>query len=606
MAFAGLREAVPNLFQMDLDSGRITDLTNDDFAEYAPAYSPDGKFLVYVTRVSGNDKLFKLDLATKQKTQLTFGTHDDTGAHFIDDHTVVFASTASDPNKPVDPEVARNGQIFNVWTLDLQTGELRRYTDTATAALSPVVLHDGSLTRFAFVTYFKGDFGIHAIEEKQADLTVASSDFGAPGPIIDFQAPLQHTLVKANERKKGTFEKMFLDGRPPINVGVTNNGDIFGGTALTFSDVLGDQQFNFYASSIAQYRTLLFSYANLSRRLQWATQAYSQTLFFYGLGAGYLYDPSYAYISRDQAQATQTARGGSIFGIYPINRYARIELSAGLLQFKQQYNDLGLQAQAQQYQQQAYGGQLFANGTFMPLGAAYVRETTIFREYGPLSGDTMRLSYEYAPRMGGLLSRQTADVDARYYMRLGTNGVLALRARGYKSWGDLPDYTFFGGNSSMRGYDYLQFLGNDAFFGNAELRFPLIEAMATPIGVLGGIRGVFFFDIGGAGFAGQAFNPFTRSSQTVTPIVNYVPNFDTNTYDPVYGNPVTISGFRLKDARASYGIGLETFALGFPIHFDWAWRTTFNKAWEDYFNALNGGSSAFRKARFQVWIGYDF
>ena len=247
VAFAGLREAVPNLFQMDLDSGRITDLTNDDFAEYAPAYSPDGKFLVYVTRVSGNDKLFKLDLATKQKTQLTFGTHDDTGAHFIDDHTVVFASTASDPNKPVDPEVARNGQIFNVWTLDLQTGELRRYTDTATAALSPVVLHDGSLTRFAFVTYFKGDFGIHAIEEKQADLTVASSDFGAPGPIIDFQAPLQHTLVKANERKKGTFEKMFLDGRPPINVGVTNNGDIFGGTALTFSDVLGDQQFNFYA-----------------------------------------------------------------------------------------------------------------------------------------------------------------------------------------------------------------------------------------------------------------------------------------------------------------------------------------------------------------------
>ena len=35
------------------------------------------------------------------------------------------------------------------------------------------------------------------------------------------------------------------------------------------------------------------------------------------------------------------------------------------------------------------------------------------------------------------------------------------------------------------------------------------------------------------------------------------------------------------DARASYGIGLETFALGFPIHFDWAWRTLLNKDWED-------------------------
>ena len=48
-----------------------------------------------------------------------------------------------------------------------------------------------------------------------------------------------------------------------------------------------------------------------------------------------------------------------------------------------------------------------------------------------------------------------------------------------------------------------------------------------------------------------------------------------------YGPPVEIDGFRLRDGRGSYGIGLETFALGFPIHFDWAWKTLFNKDWED-------------------------
>ena len=68
----------------------------------------------------------------------------------------------------------------------------------------------------------------------------------------------------------------------------------------------------------------------------------------------------------------------------------------------------------------------------------------------------------------------------------------------------------------------------------------------------------------------------------------------------------TDDGYRLRDGRASYGIGLETFALGFPIHFDWTWRTTFNKAWEDVLFASSGGSAAFRKPRFQVWIGYDF
>ena len=70
-------------------------------------------------------------------------------------------------------------------------------------------------------------------------------------------------------------------------------------------------------------------------------------------------------------------------------------------------------------------------------------------------------------------SRQTADIDARKYIRLATNGVLAFRFRGFNSWGDYPDYLYFGGNSELRGYDYLEFLGSRAFFADAELRFPL-------------------------------------------------------------------------------------------------------------------------------------
>ncbi|HVQ13956.1 MAG TPA: hypothetical protein VMS40_10205, partial [Vicinamibacterales bacterium] len=75
---------------------------------------------------------------------------------------------------------------------------------------------------------------------------------------------------------------------------------------------------------------------------------------------------------------------------------------------------------------------------------------------------------------------------------------------------------------------------------------------------------------------------------------------------PLYGPAASVSGFRLQDARASYGLGLETFALGFPIHFDWAWKTLFNKDWEDALFRPFGGSDEFRKVKFSVWIGYDF
>jgi hypothetical protein len=394
------------------------------------------------------------------------------------------------------------------------------------------------------------------------------------------------------------FDKMFLDGRPPVNVGVTSGGDVFGGSQVSFSDVLGDQQFSLYASSVQQYKTLSFSYLNLARRFQWALQGFSQTQFFYPYDqTGLYYDPRY-FFSRSDALATQTLRGGSIFGIYPFSHYRRVEFSGGFLQYNEAYSDPFVQQQAEAYQLQQYGtSQLFRNGSSIPLGVAFVQETTVFREYGPLSGSTMRLAYDASPKVSKTLSNQTVDADARYYVRLGANGTLALRARGFKSWGAAPNYTFFGGNSEMRGYDYREFIGHKAFYTNAELRFPLVTAMATPLGVLGGIRGVFYANLGGAGLADQPFVVYDKKTATIPAIV-----VNGQTLIPQR----TVSGFRLVDARASYGIGLETFALGFPVHLDWSYRTLFNKSWEDYLYQSLGGSSKFRKPRFTAWIGYDF
>jgi outer membrane protein assembly factor BamA len=172
---------------------------------------------------------------------------------------------------------------------------------------------------------------------------------------------------------------------------------------------------------------------------------------------------------------------------------------------------------------------------------------------------------------------------------------------------------YFGGNSEMRGYDYLEFIGQNVAFANAELRFPIIEAALTPIGVIGGIRGVFFANIGGGWFNSQDFKFATSDDELVPTIVDYQRDSrgqleagPDGSLIPIFGEPQLVSGFRLRDGRASYGIGLETFALGFPIHFDWSWRTLFNKEWEDVLFRESGGSAEFRKPRFAVWIGYDF
>ena len=616
IAFSALTGGVGDIYELDLETQEITNLTQTEFADYAPFYSPDGSYIIHTTRVSGNDKLFRLDRATGERTQLTFGTHDEAGGQFLNDTTIVFASTAVDPTQPIDPATARDSEIFNLWTLDLENGELQQLTDTATGNTNPVLLspdEDKEGDRIAFITYAKAEYGLHTIVIDDPLYTASTSDFGGPGPIIDFQAPLTHMLNLGNTRKKGRFENMFLEGPPPINFGLTNNGDLMGGTVISFADVLGDQHVSIMALSISQYRTYGVTYTNLAGRFQFRTQAISSEQFFYGFYPGSAFSSGLGFLNRDDALATRTMRGGSLAGVYPLDRFRRLELSAGVFSYNEGFSNDALAQQSRSFQQQQFGTGIFRDGTFMPLGARYVQETTVFREFGPVSGNTVMFGYEFAPPVGAFLSRQTVDLDARYYLRIAETGVLALRGHAFKSWGEFPDFTFFGGNSEMRGYDYLQFLGHKAFFGNAELRFPLVEAMLTPIGVIGGIRGTFFFNFGMAGLAGQPMNAWTSTPVVVRPVAGYRYSNVTQSNEQVFGDPVKVTGFRLNNARASYGIGLTTMAIGFPIHFDWAWLTLFNRQWEDVIFAteaveegLMRGSDVFRKVRFQMWIGFDF
>ena len=112
----------------------------------------------------------------------------------------------------------------------MKSGELKQYTDSLGGNVNPIVLKDAKGTKVAFISYYKGQYGLHTMDLTKPLKAAATADFGAPGPVIDFQAPLTHTLVAQNVRKKKSWEKLFLEGRPSIAVGVTNNADFYGGT----------------------------------------------------------------------------------------------------------------------------------------------------------------------------------------------------------------------------------------------------------------------------------------------------------------------------------------------------------------------------------------
>ena len=506
-----------------------------------------------MARISGNNKLFRLDLDNPaKKTQLTFGTHDDAAPQFLDADTLVVL-VDGDRSGQAD-HARRSAQRQHLQPLDAQPEDRRaaavhRHADRQPLGRRRSRRSSGTGTKIAFVTYYKGEYGLHTLVPKEPKATVATRDFGEPGPVIDFQAPLTHTLVKANQKKKGTFEKLFLDGRPPVNVGVTSGGDLFGGTQVSFADVLGDQQFNLFVASVSQYRTLSASYLNLVAALPVRDAGLlADDVLLRALRSAVLRHRRLAvHRSRSRGRDADDQRRHA-FGIYPLNRYSRVDVSGGVRLLQRGVQRPGARGVLAAVPDRQLRRGDPAQGQSVPLGVAFVQEDTVFREFGPLAG-----THHAAVVRGVAEDGQHCSRARRSTSTPASTSASAARAcsrcapRASTAGATNPDFFYFGGNSELRGYDYLSFVGQKGGFLNAELRFPLIEAMLTPIGVLGGIRGVFFAGVGGATSTSR---PTTSSSTSDTeifpPLIRPRRSCPTAAYVPIYQN---VDGQRLPPAR---------------------------------------------------------
>jgi outer membrane protein assembly factor BamA len=188
--------------------------------------------------------------------------------------------------------------------------------------------------------------------------------------------------------------------------------------------------------------------------------------------------------------------------------------------------------------------QEFANRTdnFPLVTTSFSGDNTQFKRFGPISGRRYEIDASYLAdiKQGGVLSADF-NGDFRQYFQTSSRTLLAARVFTAVSNGNTPNFYYFGGLNTLRGYDFRALIGDRAFFGNFEFRFPLIDVIATPVLAITQIRGNLFFDVGGAYFRNQ---PFTF-----------------------------ISNNKLQDAKASVGWGLSFNLFGLELHWDFARRT---------------------------------
>ena len=98
-------------------ANRVTGLFND---ARQPVWSPDGKWIAFFAYLDGGYDIWAVAPDGTHQHKLTWGPYDDREPAYSHDGTHLAFS--SDRGNPL-------GSSYNIWTLDLRTGELKRITD---------------------------------------------------------------------------------------------------------------------------------------------------------------------------------------------------------------------------------------------------------------------------------------------------------------------------------------------------------------------------------------------------------------------------------------------------------------------------------------------
>lgn len=559
-AFAGGNH---DIFKLNLDTEKILNLTEDEYFEKAPSVSPDGRLIAYTVRIDTFDKIFLSPIDDlRSKTQITFGRGNTISPEFSADSKEIFFS-------------GDIREAYNIYSVHLETGELKRYTDVRTGNFFPVPLpqEDEGQRKILFSSFNKGAFQVFiSALEGETEKTIA---FVEQDPGQEFKKFEPIISVEINEEEIKPYRgigKLYLASRPPIDTILSTDGSIYGGSAISFTDLMGDHSFFLMAYQVRNFRSYYFSYLNQKRRWQYMVSAYQYTAFYYPPYA--YYDPTlYNLLTYRDAIATRKISGVNLAGYYPFNMYYRVQANLSFLNYAEDFFDPFIT------QTLAAGGQSFNyfwNGNALAASFSLIGETTRFNYYGPMSGHTFRIALTQAlPLSDSFISNTTFELDARKYFYIGGDTLMAFRFNGFASRGKNPYVFYFGGNNEVRSADYYSIIGHEGWYVNAEFRFPLVNAATTLIGQIGPVRGTLFFDI------------------IRTKIKGFPAKFFQFTGDPA--NP-----FVQLDAIGSVGYGLEFFFLGLPIHLDFVKRLEFPKISSPFdFDVVGDFQTRF-------WIGYDF
>lgn len=475
IVFSGLSEkGFSDLYIFNLESQVLIRLTDDFYNDESPSWSPDGIHITFASDRSaygtgGASNIFIINKDTQAMRYLTFGPQKDQSPVFSPNGKML--AYTSDASGSYNIYVVKNPLSPGKNSSPLKVSKI---TNSVGAIFDPEWTQNGDIM---FGTYEQRSFQIRLLDdihnrveeavEKEQQVTEALKDNWQFGTISSSEISSERSYVKQ-------FDLDIVQTQ-------VSQDPIFGtsgGAQIAFTDLLGNEQYNFivynanrYSSDILNSLSFVATKVSLGNKVNYAYGVYRIAGTFFSYEDGFYFED----------------RVGGLFAVsYPFSKFSRLEFTQNF-----HYSDKDVGFFRRRY--------AWLNSSFV----SYVHDNSIWTYTGPLDGHRIKIAfgntYDFA---FSNVNYFTGLIDARYYLRTSLRTAYAVRLMSLFNEGKESRLFYFGGSWDLRGYDRFSLRGERLFLLSQEFRFPLVDLIGVrfPFFSLGfnQIRGALFFDVGKA------------------------------------------------------------------------------------------------------------
>jgi len=466
-----------DLYIFHIEKNELERLTNDYYDDRNPAFSPDGRFVVFTSdRISKGNKyyynIFLIDTYNyEMKTITSLNSNQAYPIFSSDGKRIFFTSNISG--------------VSNIWSVELKflksdsiliNDKMDKVTSFSSSVYDPY-LKDNSILFCAFENF---SFQIYEIENYKNELEKlrTNQNISADSLRINWISKGINGL-KVRERLK--YERDYTLDFAQSHITTNPVYGTSGGALFSISDLLSDDNYQFLIFNTAQSRDEFLKSFNIAISKISLAQ---KTNYAYGI----FHFSGRRYDIRDSDEYFFERSFGVYFALsYPFSFFRRLEATFSLANSDKEVFFTSKNRKA----------------LLLINSISYVFDNSLWASSGPIDGSRFMI-----------LLGQTNDIkfsnvnyfsfmlDYRYYLRLGLKSAFASRFQFFFNEGREARRFFMGGNWDLRGYPRWSIRGEKLWLTSFEFRFPLIDQVTIKFPFLTmnlfELRGATFFDMGNA------------------------------------------------------------------------------------------------------------